>query len=205
LLYVAGTGSFAFDVAEIAADAGMAPAALIELRDPSRVGSRVHGLPVVALGPPPEDDATVLVGAGGDRRPICEELDRNGWTHARVVHPSAHVPPSAKLGTGVLLGPGAILGAAASIGAHALIARGALIGHHTRIGAFSTVNPGVNVAGNANVGEDAFLGVGCVVSDHVEIGAAATVAAGAVVISDVEPGTRVRGVPARPWGNESRR
>ena len=49
-IYVAGTGSFALEVAEYARDAGFTVAGLIELQDPARVGTEVHGLPVRAGG-----------------------------------------------------------------------------------------------------------------------------------------------------------
>jgi len=44
-IHVAGTGSFALEVAEYARNAGLEVAGLIELQDPARVGTEVHGLP----------------------------------------------------------------------------------------------------------------------------------------------------------------
>lgn len=40
--------------------------------------------------------------------------------------------------------------------------------------------------------------MGAVIRDHITIGKAAVVAMGAVVVSNVSPGTEVRGRPARP-------
>ena len=66
-LHIAGTGSFAAEIAGWVAEAGIEVGGLIELQDRARVGSNVHGLPVVALdGPPPE--GTAILGLGGDRR-----------------------------------------------------------------------------------------------------------------------------------------
>ncbi|MDX6692314.1 MAG: hypothetical protein QOG15_3771 [Solirubrobacteraceae bacterium] len=198
MIYVAGTGSFAADVAEIAQDAGFDVAGLIELHDPARVGTQIHGFEVVALGPPPDPEATSIVGAGGDRVAICDQLEGAGWRFATVIHPRAHVPRSAQLGPGTLAGPGAILGAAVRTGRHAVLGRGCTIGHHTVLGDFVTINPGVHVAGNAALGEGAFVGIGAAIRDHVRVGARALVAAGAVVVADVPAGAEVRGVPARP-------
>ena len=44
------------------------------------------------------------------------------------------------------------------------------------------------------------IGVGASVTPGVTIGADAVIAAGAVVVSDVEDGMKVAGVPARPIG-----
>jgi sugar O-acyltransferase (sialic acid O-acetyltransferase NeuD family) len=194
-LFVAGTGSFAADIAEIAQDAGHRVAGLIELLDPARVGETIHGLPVVGREAPP--GACFVLGAGGERGVLCEELAQAGWRRQTVVHPSAHVPSSVSLGDGALVGPRVVLGASTVVEPDALLARGVLVGHHTRVGTGAVLNPGANVAGNVTLGAGAFLGLGCVIRDHVSIGAGAVVAAGAVVVADVPAETQVRGVPAR--------
>jgi sugar O-acyltransferase (sialic acid O-acetyltransferase NeuD family) len=194
-VFVAGTGSFAADIAEVARDAGNQVAGLIELVDPARVGETIHGLPVVGREAPP--GAYFVLGAGGQRSVLCEELAQAGWRRRTVVHPSAHVPASVSLGDGVLVGPGVVVGASAVVEHDALLARGVLVGHHTHIGAGAVLNPGANVAGNVTLGPGAFLGLGCVIRDHISIGAGAVVAAGAVVVADVAEQTQVRGVPAR--------
>jgi sugar O-acyltransferase (sialic acid O-acetyltransferase NeuD family) len=204
-IHVAGTGSLAADVVEIARDAGHEVGGLIELMDAERVGTTIHGLPVVAVEQAPEAGAPAVLGAGGDRAGPCALLEAHGWRLQAVVHPTAHVPPSVRIGAGAVVGPGVVLGAGASVGRGAQVSRGALVGHHTRIEELATLNPGVNVAGNSVVGRGAFLGLGCLVSDHVRVGAGAVVAAGAVVVRDVPPGLRVQGVPARAFEAETAR
>jgi UDP-perosamine 4-acetyltransferase len=193
-LYVAGTGSFALEVVEYARASGHDVRGLLELLDPGRVGSEVHGLPVVA---PDTGPGTAVLGLGGDRLELWSLLAEHGWRAATIVHPAAHVSPSARLAEGCLVGPAAVVGASAELGPHALVARGALVGHHTRLGAGSVLNPGANVGGNAHVGDGAVLGMGSIVVNGVEVGAGAVVAAGAVVVRPVAPATRVQGVPAR--------
>jgi sugar O-acyltransferase (sialic acid O-acetyltransferase NeuD family) len=195
VLFVAGTGSFAADIAEVARDAGYQVAGLIELLDPARVGETIHGLPVVGREAP--RDGCFVLGTGGNRSVLCEELAQSGWRRQTVVHPSAHVPSSVSLGDGVLVGPHVVLGASAVVEDDVLLARGVLVGHHTRVGSGAVINPGANVAGNVTLGAGAFLGLGCVIRDHTSIGAGAVVAAGAVVVADVAEQTQVRGVPAR--------
>ncbi|RKD94762.1 acyltransferase [Halopiger aswanensis] len=57
--------------------------------------------------------------------------------------------------------------------------------------------------GEVVVGERAMIGAGAIVLPGVEIGAEARVAANSLVTRDVEPGTTVAGVPARPMGGDS--
>jgi len=195
-LYIAGTGSFALEVVEYAKATGRRAAGLIELIDPARVGSEIHGLDVVALSDERRAGSEVVIGTGGDRLGYWGVLAEHGWRPAIVVHPTAQISLSAVAGDGLVVGPGAIVGAASELGPHVLVGRGALIGHHVRIGAGATLNPGVNIAGHVVIGERAVIGMGAVISNRVEVGPGAVVAAGAVVIRQVEAETRVQGVPA---------
>jgi len=198
-LHIAGTGSFAAEIAEFARDAGHEVAGLVEMIDEQRVGSETHGLPVVALGPPPDGDARIVIGLGGDRAAFASRLGDLGWCGLSLVHPAAHVARSAAIADGAIVAPGAVVGAHAAVGPHTLVARGALVGHHARIGAAVTVNPGGNIAGNCVIGDGAFIGMAAAVVPGVTVGAGAVVGAAALVLEDVAPGERVQGVPAVPY------
>jgi acetyltransferase EpsM len=200
-LYVAGTGSFAAEVAGWATDGGAEIAGLVELEDSERVGTVVHGLPVLASQAPPEG-AQVVLGSGGDRRARWGALAEAGWSPTGLVHPRAHLAVTARVSPTATIGPLAVIGAETVVGDQAILSRGVLVGHHARIGDFATLNPGVNVGGNAQIGADAFLGMGCTVVNAVSVGERATVAAGAVNLRDVEAGARVQGIPALPYGRK---
>ena len=194
-LHIAGTGSFALEVAEYALDAGWRVSGLIELMDDERVGTVIHSLPVRDGAAP----GLAVVGAGGDRRAMWAPLAAKGWQAAIVRHPTAHVSPSARLAPGCVIAPGAVVGAASDLGEHVLIGRGALVGHHTSLAGGVVLNPGANVAGHVEIGAGSMIGMGAVVADHITIGEGAIVAAGAVVVRDVPAGARVQGVPARAF------
>lgn len=198
-MYLAGSGSFAAEVAEWASAAGLVVLGLIELLDPGRVGAIVGGRPVLAADAPAEE-RRAAVAAGGSRREGWRVLARHGWRGLSIVHPRATVSPSARLGAGCVVGPGAVIGAQTTVGEHALVSRGALVGHHVRVEDFVSLLPGANVASHTTLGADTTVGMGAVVIDHTAVGECAVVAAGAVVIDDVPSRTRVQGVPARPYG-----
>jgi acetyltransferase-like isoleucine patch superfamily enzyme len=58
--------------------------------------------------------------------------------------------------------------------------------------------PTVNISGGVVIGEGVLLGTGAQVLQYVSVGPGATVGAGAVVTKNVEPGTTVVGIPAKP-------
>src|SRR5215210_4366807 len=99
-IHVAGTGSFALEITEYARAAGVKVVGLVELQDPARVGTTIHGLPVRAADDPPDGGALAVVGAGGDRLGHWDRLAPHGWRPGTVVHPGAHVSTSAQLGAG---------------------------------------------------------------------------------------------------------
>jgi sugar O-acyltransferase (sialic acid O-acetyltransferase NeuD family) len=198
-VYVAGTRTFAAEVADFANDAGLRVLGLLEPYDRARVGKTIHDLPVSWLEETPAGaSGTAIVGTGEPRRrELVERLRAAGWQPGTLIHPRAHIAPSSTIGAGTVVGPGAVVGARSDIGEHVVLGRGALVGHHTSIGAFSTLGPGANVAGNVRVEADALIAMGALVRDHTTIGASAVVAMGAVVVGDVPAGVEVRGIPAR--------
>jgi sugar O-acyltransferase (sialic acid O-acetyltransferase NeuD family) len=197
-LYVAGTRSFAAEVAGFAEDAGFRVAGLLEPYDRERVGRTIHGFPVTWLEDKPAGrERVAIVGTGESaRRAVVGRLLAAGWEIATLLHPRAHLARTSTVGVGTVAGPGVVVGAYTTIGEHVVVGRGVLAGHHTEIGDFATICPGANVAGNVRIGADAFIGMAAVIRDHVAVGSSAVVAMGAVVVRDVGPGVEVRGLPA---------
>lgn len=134
------------------------------------------------------------------RRRVVERYRAAGARFCSVVHSSAQVAKSAVIDEGAVVLAGAIVGPGARIGAHAVVNSGVVVEHDCAIGAFAQVAPGVVLGGCVVLGEDAFVGLGARVRDHRRIGPSARVAMGAVVVDDVAPHARVRGLPARAEG-----
>lgn len=200
-LAILGTGVFAEEVADLAAQIGKHDlVAFVENWDRERAGQTLAGRPVIWVDELAEHagewSAVCAIGSP-ERRAYVEHVAGLGVRFATLVHPSAVVAPSARLDPGCIVSPGVVVGAHTQVGANAILNRGALVGHHTRIGSCVTLSPAANVAGCVVVGDGAYIGMGATVIDRRTVGAGALIAAGAVVVKDVAEGARVQGVPAR--------
>lgn len=144
-----------------------------------------------------------VVGVGGvpDNRPraaLFEKARRAGLTAISTVHPSAVVSREATLSEGCVVMPRAVINPGASLGANVIVNTASVIEHDARLGDHVHVCPGAILLGGVEVGEGSFIGAGAIIRQGLRLGAWSVVGAGAVVLSDVGPGARVGGIPARP-------
>jgi sugar O-acyltransferase (sialic acid O-acetyltransferase NeuD family) len=199
-IILVGAGRFAEEIGDLAADAGIDIAATIEGIDRSRADAGATP-PIVWVGDQRtfEPDLPIAPAIGSPRRrELLERLEAEGRRLATIIHPSAVIARSAVLEPGCVIFPNVVVGARTTVGRGTIVNRGALIGHHTTVGAYAFVGPGANIAGGVRIGDQAYVGIGAIVRDDRSIGANSTIGAGAVVVGDVEPGTTVVGLPARP-------
>jgi sugar O-acyltransferase (sialic acid O-acetyltransferase NeuD family) len=198
VLYLAGTGTFALELIEYVRAAGRDVVGLIELIDPDRIGTVVHGLPVIDPEACPPG-AQAIVASGEARAGGWAQLAAHGWDPGTIIHPRAEVSPSSEIEAGAVIGPLAVIGAGTRIGAQVFVGRGATIGHHVTLAPGVVINPGANVGGNTVIGERCRVGIGATFLNGLRIGADAQIAAGAVVVGDVPEDVRVQGMPARVY------
>ena len=129
--------------------------------------------------------ATRFAGTTTDRWPV-------------LIHPKADVDPLTVLGHGTVVASGAVVSTDVVLEPFTLINYNATVGHDVHVGSLCVVNPGAALSGFVVLEAGVLIGAGAVVLAGRRVGAGATVGAGAVVVEDVEPGTVVVGVPARP-------
>lgn len=148
----------------------------------------------------PNDDDVVIcaVGAPAVRQRIVESLRVKGVRFHTFVDDRAVVAPDVEIGVGSIVCPGSVLSAGVKVGAHTHVNFNCSVGHDTQLGDFSTLSPAVNVMGAVHLGQRAFLGGSSTVLPRLTVGQGAVVGAGAVVLSDVDDGRTVVGIPARP-------
>jgi sugar O-acyltransferase (sialic acid O-acetyltransferase NeuD family) len=116
-----------------------------------------------------------------------------------LIHPSVQFDRStANVERGVVLCAGSIGTVNLEFGEFSMVNLLCTIGHESRIGRCAALMPTVNISGGVVIGEGVLLGTGAQVLQYVSVGPGATVGAGAVVTKNVEPGTTVVGIPAKP-------
>jgi sugar O-acyltransferase (sialic acid O-acetyltransferase NeuD family) len=140
----------------------------------------------------------IAIGAGAVRRAIDERLTAAGLRPAMLMHPMATVGGDNRIADGCILTAGARVTTNITLGRHTQLHVNSTIGHDSVLDDFVSVYPGATVSGNVHLADGVTIGTGANVLPGVTVGAGAFVGAGAVVTADVEPGTTVAGVPARP-------
>jgi sugar O-acyltransferase (sialic acid O-acetyltransferase NeuD family) len=173
--------------------------------DPAKHGQRIQDLQVIgSMADLPQLIAEQGIGGGivaiGDnprRRALGAQLKDAGLALINAIHPTVHRDPDVIVGEGCYIGQGAILVTGTRVGDCVNIHTGATIDHDNVIEDGANLGPGVHTAGRVHIGRDAFLGTGTLVIPDRRIGAGAVCGAGTVVITDIEPFTKVVGNPAR--------
>lgn len=197
---VIGAGGFSLEVADMLADLGHEIVAFID-DSPSTPLHPTTGRPILrSLNGVAFDAAVVAIGLSESRRRLFAMLGPD-TNLPPVVHPSATVSPHAVLGAGALVMQNAVVSARAIVGSGALVNVGAYVAHDCEVGPFTHLASGVRLGGGSRVGADCLCGTNTVVLPGVSVGDGVTCGAGAVVISDVEEGLTVVGVPARAVAN----
>ena len=146
----------------------------------------------------PEAPVVPAVGTNRARADLVAWLADAGRSLRSVVDPTARASRSASVEPGCFIAPGAIVNADSSLAAAVIVNTGASVDHDCEIGFASHIAPGAHLCGGVRVGARTLIGAGATVIPGIRIGADVVVAAGAVVTRDVDDGSRVAGVPARP-------
>jgi sugar O-acyltransferase (sialic acid O-acetyltransferase NeuD family) len=146
----------------------------------------------------PRDFDALIALFPNSKKIMVEKALAAGLEFPNLIHPSAWVSPSVSLGKGNIVLPNAFITAEAQIQDFNLFHIGTLITHYAKIGSYSFFGPYVRLLENSGVEEGAVLGSGCTLVGGVTVGSGARVGANAVVTRNVDPGTTVVGLPARP-------
>lgn len=146
-------------------------------------------------------DVTFGVGYPKVRQQLAQRyLNEPGrFNFPNLIHPRAMIElTDVKIGLGNIITCGCIFTCEIVVGHFNLFNLNATIGHDTVIGDSNIINPSVNISGNVILGDANLLGTGAQILERRKVGDHCSIGAGAVVTKDVETGTTVVGIPAKP-------
>ena len=127
---------------------------------------------------------------------IVTMLKEKGAQFATIIHPTALINKDAVIGEGVVVTSKSNVNPDTKIGDFVTILSSG-VGHDAIVGDYSTLSGRCSVNGHVQVGKMVYMGCGTVVAPGKKIGDGAQVGIGSVVISNVKPGTKVFGNPAK--------
>ena len=125
-------------------------------------------------------------------------LKKAGFNMISIVHPQALIDTNVNYGENVIIEMGTAIHTHSTIGNNVFLGGDALIGHHNKIGNHVLVGGNVSFGGSVIVEDYVSIGVGASIKPGVILGEGSVIGVGAAVIKDVDPGSIVVGVPAKP-------
>ena len=131
------------------------------------------------------------------RRKCYERIEARGGRFITLIHRTAVVGDEVSLGTGVILCPYAIVSGYNQIGKGVVVNMHATIDHDANVGDWTQVNCHCDITGGVQVGSEVWFSSHVAVAPRIRIGDRAYLGIGSAILRDVEPDTKVFGVPAR--------
>jgi len=173
--------------------------------DPQKSADHIDGTPVFGqedlLDFAKQNNIKLAITAIGNNTIRAEKfnlLKNTGFQMISIVHPQALIDTKVSYGDNVIIEMGTAIHTNSKIGNNVFLGGEALIGHHNIIGDHVLVGGNVSFGGSVVVEDYVSLGVGASIKPGIRLGEGSVIGVGAAVIKDVEPGTTVVGVPAKP-------
>ena len=173
--------------------------------DPQKSADHIDGTPVFGqedlLDFAKQNNIKLAITAIGNNNVRAEKfnlLKNTGFQMISIVHPQALIDTKVSYGDNVIIEMGTAIHTHSKIGNNVFVGGEALIGHHNTIGDHVLVGGNVSFGGSVVVEDYVSLGVGASIKPGIRLGKGSIIGVGAAVIKDVEPGTTVVGVPAKP-------
>lgn len=170
--------------------------------DAAKLGKAFYGLKV--LGNTEhlftlDKNTAVAIGIGFPKakRKVFEKIKNNGNDFPSFISNRAWVSNNVSVGKGVILYPGVSINYQTTISDFVIMNMNCAVGHDCTIGKFCALAPGVNLGGFTVLEEAVDMGIGSATKQNIMVGKDAVIGGQAMLVKNVEAGTKVAGVPAR--------
>lgn len=127
---------------------------------------------------------------------IVGELKKRGCRFASIIHHTAIIGDFTSVGEGVVMYPDAAVSVNSRIGNFVTLLSSGL-GHDVEIEDYVTISSMCDICGGVRIGKRVFLGSHVTIVPGRRIGDDAYIAAGSTVMTNIKPGYRVMGNPAK--------
>ena len=114
-----------------------------------------------------------------------------------IVDKTATISNFSEVNEGCYIGKHVVIDADVKLEENVLVNTGAIIEHGTRIGRNSNISTGAIINGDVEIERNVFVGSNTVCNGQLIIGKGSIVGSGAAVVSSVQDGLTVAGVPAK--------
>jgi sugar O-acyltransferase (sialic acid O-acetyltransferase NeuD family) len=169
--------------------------------DPTKVGTDIHGFPVLGgmdwLARNAGVAVAVGIGATNTKWKVVQKLLQHGVETPTLIHPETTIGQYVEFGKGTIVCARSCVTTDIRLGSFVILNLGVTVGHDASLGDYCTLNPGTSISGYDTIGDGTEIGTRACVIPHVTVGSWTIVGAGAVVTRDVEPNSTVVGVPAK--------
>lgn len=146
---------------------------------------------------PNENEVFVCaIGHPRTKQQIVEMLKNKGAKFTSIVHPLAYIGDENVIGEGMIAYPRACVTTNVRIGDFVALLSSS-VGHDAVIGDYTTISAYTDITGGCCLGERVFIGTHVSVIPGRTIGSDAYLCAGSVIMSDVKPGVKMLGNPAK--------
>ena len=141
----------------------------------------------------------VVIGIGFPKakRTVFEKVKDNGNEFPSFVSKNSWLSNSVSVGKGVILYPGVSINYETVVEDFVIMNMNCAIGHNCHIAKFAALAPGVNLAGFTKIEEAVDMGIGAATKQNIIVGKDAVIGGQTMLVKNVEPGTKVAGVPGK--------